>query len=102
MPEQMPHQGWNRIPEFSSHEEEAEFWDTHSLADYWSGFKPVQARFAKNLSDGVTVLLDQDALDKLLSLAKENGTEPSALARIWILERLKDARPPQRGNTQAT
>jgi hypothetical protein len=24
-----------QIPEFKSHEEIVEFWDTHSLADYW-------------------------------------------------------------------
>ena len=41
---------YERIPEFKSREEEAEFWDTHDLADYWREFKTVKARFAKNLS----------------------------------------------------
>jgi CopG antitoxin of type II toxin-antitoxin system len=38
------------IPEFKSRQEEAEFWDTHDLADYWREFKTVKVRFAKNLS----------------------------------------------------
>lgn len=31
-----------RIPKFKSEEEEVEFWDTHSTADYWDQFKPVK------------------------------------------------------------
>ncbi|MHB8575587.1 MAG: CopG family antitoxin [Dehalococcoidia bacterium] len=38
------------IPEFASREEEARFWDTHDLADYWDEFKPVRVQFAKNIS----------------------------------------------------
>ena len=33
----------SRIPEFKTIEEEAEFWDTHDLADYWDELKPVKA-----------------------------------------------------------
>ena len=42
----------SRIPEFSSIEEEAEFWDTHDTTEFEDEFKPVQVRFAKNLSEG--------------------------------------------------
>jgi CopG antitoxin of type II toxin-antitoxin system len=38
------------IPEFASREEEARFWDTHDLADYWDEFKPVEMRFANNVA----------------------------------------------------
>jgi CopG antitoxin of type II toxin-antitoxin system len=31
----------NKIPKFKSKDEEAKFWDTHSFADYWDEFKPV-------------------------------------------------------------
>ena len=43
------------IPEFASREEEARFWDTHDMADYWDEFKPVKVRFAKNLSEGLHI-----------------------------------------------
>ena len=29
----------SKVPEFSSIREEAAFWDTHSVADYWDEFK---------------------------------------------------------------
>ena len=42
----------SRIPEFSNIEKEAEFWDTHDTTEFEDEFKPVQVRFAKNLSEG--------------------------------------------------
>lgn len=77
------------IPEFRSREEEAEFWDTHDLADYWQDFKPVKVRFAKNLSEGITVRFDKDTLANLRAQARERGVGPTTLVRIWVLEHLR-------------
>ena len=77
------------IPEFHSREEEAAFWDTHDFTEYTEGFKPVRVRFAKNLSEGITVRLDPGTLAELRSLAREKGMGPTTLARMWILERLQ-------------
>ena len=77
-----------RIPEFATLEEEAAFWDTHSTADYEAEFKPVRVRFAKRLSTGVTIRLDPDTLEKLRTLAHEQGIGPTTLIRMWVLERL--------------
>ena len=33
------------IPKFKNYKEEAEFWDTHSLADYWDEWKDVDLVF---------------------------------------------------------
>lgn len=79
----------SRIPEFATREEEAEFWDTHSFADYWDELKPTKVRFAKNLSKGITIRLDPETLDKLRKLAHGKGLGPTTLARMWILENLK-------------
>lgn len=81
----------SRIPQFSSYEEEAEFWDTHDTTDFEDEFKPVRVRFAKNLSEGITIRLDRDTLDQLRSRAREKGIGPTTLARMWILERLRSA-----------
>ncbi len=78
------------IPEFKTRDEEAEFWDTHDLADYWDEFKPVKVRFAKNLSSGLNIRLDPDTLVKLRHIAQEKGIGPTTLARMWILEHLKN------------
>lgn len=79
----------SRIPKFASIEEEAQFWDTHDTTDFEDEFRPVKVRFAKNLSEGITVRLDTETLAKLRSLANEKGIGPTTLARMWILERLK-------------
>lgn len=78
----------NRIPAFKSIEEEAKFWDTHSFADYWDGFKPVKVRFAKNLSEGVTVRFDPVTSNKLRVEAHQKGIGPTTLIRMWVMERL--------------
>ena len=80
----------SRIPEFKSLEEEAEFWDTHDTTDYEEEFKPVKVRFAKNLSQGITIRLDPETLMTLRSYAKEKGIGPTTLARMWILEHLRE------------
>ncbi len=77
------------IPKFKSREEEAEFWDTHSLADYWDEFKPAQAHFAKNLSQVLPVRFDMETLEKLRKQARKKGIGPTTLVRMWVLERLE-------------
>jgi len=77
------------IPEFKSIEEEAEFWDRHDTTEFEGSFKPVRVRFAKNLSQGITVRLDPESLAELRSLANEKGIGPTTLARMWILEQLR-------------
>ena len=58
------------------------------MADYQDEFKTVKARFAKNLSRGITILLDPHTLAKLRAQAQEKGLGPTTLIRMWILERL--------------
>ena len=78
-----------RIPEFRTIEEEAEFWDTHDTTDYEDEFKPVKVRFADKLFDRVTIPVDADTLAQLDALAREEELNATALARRWVLERLK-------------
>lgn len=77
------------IPEFKTIAEEAEFWDTHDFADYWDDFKPVNVRFAKNLSQGITVRLEPDILNRVRVRAHKHGIGPTTLIRMWVMERLQ-------------
>lgn len=79
----------SRIPEFRSREEEAEFWDTHDITDYLDELRPVEVRFAPNLSSGMTVRLDPADREALGRIAVERGVGPSTLVRMWIKERLR-------------
>ncbi len=80
----------SRIPEFKSIAEEAEFWDTHDFTDYQDEFKPVRVRSAMNLSRGITIRLDPETLGALRAQAQEKGIGPTTLARMWILEHLRE------------
>ena len=84
-PERVP----SRIPEFSSREEEAEFWDTHDVTDYLDELRPVMVRATPNLALGMTVRLDAADREALGRIAAERGIGPSTLVRMWIKERLR-------------
>ena len=78
----------SRIPQFASIGEEAEFWDTHDLSDYWDEFQPVRVRVSPNLTSVHAVRLDADDFEELAGHAQRLGIDPSTLARTWIKERL--------------
>lgn len=59
------------------------------MADFQDEFKPVKAKFAKNLSEGITIRFDQPTLNQLRKIAHEKGLGPTTLARMWILEQIK-------------
>lgn len=90
------------IPEFKNHQEEADFWDTHDLADYWGQFKPVNVRFAKNLSNSITVRFDAQDIDALRVEGEKKGVGPTTLIRMWVKERLASERRAATRTTRAT
>jgi hypothetical protein len=49
----------------------------------------VDAKFAKNLSHGLTIRLDPETLAKVRALARKKGIGPTTLIRMWILEDLE-------------
>ncbi len=86
----------SNIPQFANREEEARFWESHRVSEFLDEFRPINARFAKNLSEGLHIRLNAETLDKLREKAKGKGVGPTTLVRMWILERLES---PQRHAT---
>lgn len=81
------------IPAFASRAEEAEFWDTHDITDYLDEFTVVdrdEVTVDESLSTGITVRLTPEMLRRLRAQAKQKGIGPSTLARMWIVEHLRD------------
>ena len=76
------------IPEITSREEEAAWWDSHDLSDYWDQFKPVKVRFDLHLSESLNMRLDPATMNGLRKQAQKQGVGPTTLARMWIKERL--------------
>ena len=89
-----PTEAHGRIPAFHTIEEEAAFWDTHDVTDYLDEMRPAKVRFAKNLSEGLTVRLDPTDREALGEVAAERGVGPSTLVRMWIKERLRSTQAP--------
>jgi predicted DNA binding CopG/RHH family protein len=80
----------NTIPDFKSVEEEAEWYDAHEVMDYIDEFKPVKVRFAKNLTDDITVRFAPEDMAKLRARADEKGIGPSTLLRMWAKKLLSN------------
>ena len=76
----------SKIPDFTSYEEEAKWWESHNLADYQDEFKTVKVKFGKNLSAGLNIRLDPATLDKLRKEASQKGIGPTTLVRMLIFE----------------
>ena len=85
----------SRIPTFRSIEEEAEFWDTHSSAEFEDELEEVaDVMFVKaGPKKAMTVRLDEKSLAALTQQARAKGISPSTLVRMWILERLRSTSP---------
>ena len=81
------------IPEFKSREEEAAFWDTHDVADYWDDFAPVDIAFQleKPKEENIVVRVQKPVKDRLERIARRKGLNISSLTRMWIMEKLQSA-----------
>ena len=80
--------GVDPMPPFKTLNEEANFWDTHSLVD-----KIEEGAFvgfhAANKSRTITIRFPEKALQKLRRQAFRLGIGPTTLVRMWTLEKLQ-------------
>lgn len=72
-------------------EEIAEFWDNHSLADYWDQTQEVDFEVTAKRRRRVT--LDPDVYAQLEAQAQARGILPETLVNLWLAERLQEAKP---------
>lgn len=81
-----------RLPKFKSFKEEARFWDTHELTDYFNRNKKAILDFSgvkKKKESILTVRLQPELKMKLGAVAEEMGIQASTLARMWLVEKLR-------------
>jgi hypothetical protein len=84
-----PTPAYGGIPSFQNIEEEAEFWDTHSILDFPDAIESIEFVPAREKKDAaISVRLDRADRIRLKAAAEKMGIGPSTLARIWIKERL--------------
>ena len=79
-----------KIPEFASEQEESDFWDTHSLMDYWDETTPVEIEFrdVRPRKTLISLRLDEETIARLKAIAHSRGIGYQTLIRMWLLERL--------------
>ena len=77
-----------KIPKFKTDKEIAEFWDTHSLADFEDELEIAKdVVFLKPERQVISLRLDRKIVKALKHLAARKGIGYSPLLRMWILER---------------
>lgn len=79
-----------QIPQFKNREEEAKFWDTHDIADYWHDFESVDIDFQleKPKDENIVVRVQKPIKERIERIARRKGLNISSLTRMWILEKL--------------
>ena len=70
-------------------DEIAEFWDTHSLADYWDQTHEVDFNVRAQPRRRITVA--PELFEKLEHQARIQGLNPETLVNLWLAERLQEA-----------
>lgn len=81
----------SKIPKFNSIAEEAEFWDTHDFTEFADELTPVKMKvtLGQPKEETLTVRLQGKLKARLSHLANEMGVNTSTLARMWIVEKMK-------------
>ncbi len=70
-------------------EEITDFWDTHSLADFWDQTHEVAFQLRAQRRRRIT--LDPDVYTQVKTEAHVRGLEPETLVNLWLAERLQEA-----------
>jgi hypothetical protein len=83
--------GVSSISQARSAEEIGEFWDTHSLADYWD--KTHEVEFEVTARRRRRITLDPELYTLIQSEAQARGITPETLVNLWLIERLQAAKP---------
>lgn len=79
-----------QIPAFRSYEAMAEFWDTHSLADYWDQTEPATFDVAPDARRRYLVAVDREVLAHVQRLARTRGMSIESLVDLLLEQRLRE------------
>ncbi|MBI3302425.1 MAG: hypothetical protein HYZ72_10180 [Deltaproteobacteria bacterium] len=69
-------------------DEISDFWDTHSLADYWDQTQEVEFEVRAQRRRRVT--LDPEVYARVEAQARARGISPETLVNLWLAERLQE------------
>jgi hypothetical protein len=78
------------IPEMKNYEQIIEFWDSHSLADYWDQTEPADFEISPNARRRYLVAIDPDLLSRIQRLARTRGLSTESLVNLFLEQRLHE------------
>ena len=76
------------MPPFKTLDEEAEFYDTHDMADFGKIPLLKLPLLEKEKEDTLSLRIQRSMKKKLDAVSRAKGIGPTTLARMWIIERL--------------
>lgn len=73
-----------------SYEAIGEFWDTHSLADYWEETEPAEFEIDPDARRRYLVAVDPDLLKQIQKVARQRGLATESLVNLFLAQRLQE------------
>lgn len=84
----------NRLPDFNkmTYKEEANWWDTHDLGNYWDELEDVDivVELEKPRDETIVLRVQKQVKDRIDKFARGLGLNLSTLARMWLMEKLQE------------
>ena len=74
----------------NDYEDIAEFWDTHSLADYWDQTEPAAFEISPELHRRYLVAVEPDLLSRVRQAAHARGVSTESLVNLLLEQRLRE------------
>jgi len=85
----MANENVSSISQARSYEEMAEFWDTHSVADYEDQIEEVEMTFDPS-ARRTTVGVEPDLYRELCAIAKQRKISIQTLVNVWLSQRVEN------------
>ncbi len=79
-----------KMHDFKTEENEMQFWEQHSIADYWDDLKESNDIFKRPKLKPVTLKFDQLVLKKIKMLARKRGLSYNAYIRYLLAKSIED------------
>ena len=79
-----------KLPKFGTEAEEREFWERHSIGDYWQDLRKSDDTFDRPKLTPVTLKFDPLVLKKIKMLAKKRAISYNAYIRYLLARSVED------------
>ncbi len=79
-----------KLPKMETYEAISEFWDTHSLADYWDETDPAEFEIDLNARRRYLVAVDPDILKQIQKVARQRGLATESLVNLFLAQHLQE------------